>query len=290
MKEIVVISGKGGTGKTTVSAALATLAGPRAIIADCDVDAADLHLLLQPDFAVAEDFFSGETASINPEVCISCGKCAEVCRFDAIRTDDDFYTVDPLSCEGCGYCSKVCPVQAITNHPRLSGQWFISKIKTGSSMVHARLGIGADNSGKLVAKVKNEAKALADKELKEFIITDGSPGIGCPVVSSLSGAHYVVLVTEPTVSGLHDLIRVYEVVRRFRIPAGCIINKADLNPAKTDEIKQFLREAGIAHLADIPFHEAFVKAIVRGKTIPEFGDASLTKVFEIIWEQIQKKL
>ncbi len=193
MKEIVIISGKGGTGKTVITASIAALAKNK-VMADCDVDAADMHLLLKPDFAKSEDFYSGYTAKINQDECIQCGKCAEVCRFDAIPVVREKYIVDPIACEGCGYCARVCPTNAIINKSLNVGKWYISNIKTGSIMVHARLGIGADNSGKLVAKVKSEAKQLAKENNKNFIIVDGSPGIGCPVVSSLSGRIVLLLI------------------------------------------------------------------------------------------------
>ncbi|MGB9755365.1 MAG: ATP-binding protein [Desulfurella sp.] len=287
MKEIVVISGKGGTGKTSITASLAVLAGKDIVVADCDVDAADMHLLLKPDFAYVEDFYSGQLAIIHQDSCIACGKCMEVCRFDAVLFYNNSYSIDPISCEGCGYCSKVCPVDAIENLPRLSGKWFISSIKTGSKMVHARLDIGADNSGKLVAKVKNEAKALAEKENKAFIIVDGSPGIGCPVVSSLSGANFVILVVEPTVSGLHDLKRVYQVVKKFNIKAGCIINKADLNRQKTNEIKDYLNDEKIMHLCNLPYNEYFTKAMVNGMTIVEYHQGELQQIINSTWEKIK---
>jgi MinD superfamily P-loop ATPase len=283
MKEIVVISGKGGTGKTSITASFAVLGGSDVVVADCDVDAADMHLLLKPDFKFSEEFYSGEIAYIEPSKCIGCGKCAEVCRFDAISLINSQYFINPLSCEGCGYCSQVCPTSAIINKSRLSGKWFISNIKTGSKMVHARLDIGADNSGKLVAKVKNEAKKLASEKSKPFVLIDGSPGIGCPVVSSLSGANFVVLVVEPSVSGVHDLKRVYQVVKNFNIKAGCIINKANLNTEKQQEIKNFLVEENIVHLADLPYDENFTKAMVNGMTIVEYDQGELkNKLFQTL--------
>ncbi len=285
MKEIVVISGKGGTGKTSLTASFAVLGGEKITVVDCDVDAADMHLLLEPDFGQSEDFYSGEIAEIDQDMCTKCGKCADVCRFDAVLVTDGTYSVDPLSCEGCGYCARVCPVKAITNHVQNAGRWYISTIRTGTKMVHARLGIGNENSGKLVAKVKNEAKALAEREHKECILVDGSPGVGCPVVSSLSGASFVVLVTEPTVSGLHDLKRVYELVAKFKIKAGCIVNKADLNSVKNREIKDFIEREGIILLAEIPYDENFTKALSEGKTIVEF-DKSLGNIVRKAWEKI----
>lgn len=287
MKEIVVISGKGGTGKTSVTAAFAVLGGPEVVVADCDVDAADMHLLMKPDFDFSEDFYSGELAYIDQSNCIRCGKCVQVCRFDAITVTNMQYIVNPLSCEGCGYCARICPARAIVNNERLAGKWFISNIKTGSLMVHARLGIGADNSGKLVAKVKNEAKEIALEERKNFILVDGSPGIGCPVVSSLSGANFAVLVTEPSVSGLHDLKRVYELVKKFNIKAGCIINKADINLVKCAEIEQFLKEEGIVHLADLPYDENFTNAMTQGQTIVEFDNGLLKNLLTESWEKIK---
>ncbi len=286
MKEIVVISGKGGTGKTSLTASFAELAGENVAVADCDVDAADMHLLLKPDFAKSEDFYSGYTAKIIQDECIQCGKCAEVCRFNAILVVREKYVVDPIACEGCGYCARVCPTDAIEMNDAYSGKLYVSETKAGSPMVHARLGIGADNSGKLVTKVKTEAKEIAVKKNKDFIIVDGSPGIGCPVVSSLSGADFVVLVTEPSVSGFHDLKRVYELLKTFRLKAGCIINKSDLNFEITNEIKTFLEEENIIHLADLPYDESFTKAMTNGKTIVEFDNGELKEKIENIWKDI----
>ncbi len=289
MNEIIVLSGKGGTGKTSITASLAVLAGNDAVIADCDVDAANMHLLLKPDFGLVTDFYSGELAVIDQNLCTQCGKCAEICRFNAIPIIKNQYQVSKLDCEGCGYCEKVCPTNAIAMLERKSGQLYISKIKTGTTMVHAKLDIGAENSGKLVAKVKSEAKSLAKTEGKEYILVDGSPGIGCPVVSSLSGANYVVLVTEPSVSGIHDLKRVHQVIKRFRIKSGCIINKFDLNPEKTEEITSFLLEENIAHLSNIPFDTGFTHSMIEGKTIVE-SQSPLKQTIEDIWKKIKEQL
>ncbi len=287
MKEIVVISGKGGTGKTSITASFSVLGGGDLIVADCDVDAADMHLLLEPDFGKDEDFYSGELAEIDQAGCTQCGMCADVCRFDAIPVIDGKYVVDPLSCEGCGYCARVCPVKVITNHVQRVGNLYTSNIKTGTKMVHAKLGIGNENSGKLVAQVKNEAKALAEKDGKEIILVDGSPGVGCPVVSSLSGATFVVLVTEPTVSGLHDLKRVYELVKKFKIKSGCIINKADINPDQSEKIMKFLEDEGIDLVAKIPYDENFTKAMTLGKTIVEHDD-QLGGLLKNAWSKIME--
>jgi len=287
MKEIVVISGKGGTGKTSITASLAVLGGEEVVVADCDVDAADMHLLLQPDFGGEEAFFSGELAVIDPDLCSACGECFEVCRYDAVEVGDEYYLVDEISCEGCGYCARVCPDQAITNVVQEVGHWYRSRIRTGSSMVHARLKIGADNSGKLVAKVKSEARRVAAETGRQIVLVDGSPGIGCPVVSSLSGASLVVLVTEPTVSGLHDLKRVHELVKKFDIKAGCIINKADLNTDVLGQLRTFLAQEEIVTLAEIPYDEAFTAAITNGRTIVEW-DAALKEHLVSSWSVIKQ--
>lgn len=288
MKEIVVISGKGGTGKTSVTASLAVLGGKNVIVADCDVDAADMHLLMKPDFEISEEFFSGELAVIQQEDCIQCGECKNVCRFEAIDVTNGKYTVNPLSCEGCGYCARICPTHTIINVDLNVGHWYISNIRTGSKMVHAKLAIGADNSGKLVAQVKNKAKELAEQSGKEYIIVDGSPGVGCPVVSSLSGASYVVLVTEPTVSGLHDLKRVYELVKKFNLKAGCIINKFDLNNDVTRKINLFLEEEKIDKLTELPYDKVFTEAMTEELTVVEYRENKIKTELENTWNKIMK--
>ena len=287
MKEIVVISGKGGTGKTSITASLAVLAGHDVVVADCDVDAADMHILLKPKNLKSEDFYSGELAVIDQDICTQCGRCFDVCRFKAIDVVEGIHTVDDISCEGCGYCARVCPVEAITNISLNVGQWHIANTRFNQPFVHAKLGIGADNSGKLVAQVKNVAKGLAEEYDRPYIMVDGSPGVGCPVVSSLSGAHFVVLVTEPTVSGLHDLKRVFELVDKFHIKAGCIINKADLNDDKTSEIIDFLKKEEIVHLANIPYDESFTKAMTNCETIVEQEESIIKGILENVWLDIK---
>ncbi|MDP8231506.1 MAG: ATP-binding protein [Candidatus Zophobacter franzmannii] len=287
MKEIVIISGKGGTGKTSLTASFAMLAGQTAVIADCDVDAADMHLLLKPERIFEEDFYSGVAAVIDQDKCIQCGKCQEICRFNAIDNSTGQYLVSNLNCEGCGYCGHVCPVGAIEMIEQNVGKCYISKTKADNKMVHAGLKIGADNSGKLVAKVKHEAKASAEKDGKEYIIVDGSPGIGCPVVSSLSGADFVVFVTEPTVSGIHDLERVYQLVKKFQIPSGCIINKADLNEKVSKDIEKFLADNEIIHLTNLPYDESFTTAMTKGQTIVEDKTSPITASIEQCWQDLK---
>ncbi len=290
MKEIVVISGKGGTGKTSITAAFAMLVGTNAVIADCDVDASDMHLLLQPDFARSEDFYSGFKAVIDQELCSKCGKCKQVCRFDAVDKINDSYNIINLNCEGCGYCAEICPVKAIQMVEQNVGKWYISQIKSGTKMVHAKLGIGADNSGKLVAKVKKEAKNFAQESSMDFILVDGSPGIGCPVVSSLSGADYVILVTEPTLSGFHDMRRVFELVQNFHLPSGCIINKYDVNVKISKKISEFCLKNNIDHISDIPYDETFTQAMTQGKTIIESNSKTLKEIVEQSWKTILSKI
>ncbi len=286
MKEIVIISGKGGTGKTSITASFAFLAKEDIVVADCDVDAADMHLLLQPDYEKSEDFHSGVLAEIDQDKCVKCGKCAEVCRFDAVTVIDEEYFIEQMECEGCGYCYHICPTDAILMKEQNVGKCYISNTRMNNKMVHARLNIGAENSGKLVAKVKNEAKKLAEKYQKEFVLVDGSPGIGCPVISSLSGADLVVFVTEPTISAFHDLRRVYELVDQFKIQTVCILNKSDLNENISNEIQDFLRTNKIGLLSSIPYDDSFTEAMIEGKTITEFND-DIKKLLEKSWKKIK---
>jgi len=228
------------------------MAAENIVVADCDVDAADMHLLMQPDFAEEEDFYSGLLAEINQDICIRCGKCEEVCRFNGITISKGKFIVSPLDCEGCGYCARICPEKAIHMNNQLVGKCYTSKTEANNIMVHASLGFAAENSGKLVARVKQKAKLIAEESMKKMIIVDGSPGIGCPVVSSLSGANLVLYVTEPSQSGLHDLKRINQLVKKFQIPVCCIINKADINPEITDQIKAYLLEEKISYINSLP--------------------------------------
>jgi len=280
MKEVVVLSGKGGTGKTSFVGSLAALA-KNAVLADCDVDAADLRLLLQPAMREKHDFWSGQTALIDEEKCTRCGLCQEVCRFKAIAD----YQVIPISCEGCGFCAHVCPTGAITMKENMAGQYFISDTTYGT-LVHARLGIAQENSGKLVALVRQKAKELE----AEYIISDGPPGIGCPVISSLSGASLALLVTEPTLSGIHDLERVIEVCQHFNVLALVCINKYDINEDNTRQIEKYCRSQGIDIIAKIPFDKVVTEAMIRGLPVVKYSNGKVSRQINLLWQSIVERL
>ena len=286
MKELIVISGKGGTGKTSIMGAFATLAENK-ILCDADVDAADLHLLVNPSIQQQYDFKSGHTAVIHQEDCTACGRCRELCRWDAINED---FVIDPIACEGCGVCVYFCPETAIGFPENTCGEWYISKTRFGS-MVHARLGIAEENSGKLVTLVRNEARKLAEQEGVPLILTDGPPGVGCPVIAAIGGADGVLAVTEPSVSGIHDLKRVCQLAQHFNVPAMICINKFDLNLALTEDIETYARTNHIECLGRIPFDPAFTHAMVQAKTIFEY-DASSASAHAVrqIWKQIAKRM
>jgi MinD superfamily P-loop ATPase len=278
MKEIVVLSGKGGTGKTSIVGSMAVLA-ERKVLADCDVDAADLHLLLGPSVKQEQEFWSGQIAYINPDKCTQCGLCQELCRFYAIKE----FKVDVVSCEGCGFCSHICPVEAITMKENLAGHMFVSDTDYGP-MVHARLGIAQENSGKLVAQVRQQAKQIAGEQSLEYIISDGPPGIGCPVISSLSGASLALLVTEPTLSGMHDLERVLDVCRHFNVTAMVCINKYDINENNAHKIEQYCSTEGIAIAAKIPFDNLVTEALVQGVPVVKYSNGNVSREIEKLWQ------
>lgn len=282
MKQIVIISGKGGTGKTVITGALAALARNK-VMADCDVDAADLHLLLQPKIKERHDFKSGLSASLDKKSCQQCKKCLAACRFSAISTD---FVIDPIACEGCGFCSYICPVNAIKMEECLAGEWFISDTRFGL-MVHAKLGIAEENSGKLVALVRKQAKDLADKNNCDWVIIDGAPGIGCPVIASLSGIDCALVVTEPTLSGLHDASRVIEVTRHFNVKSRLVINKYDLNREMSERIEGYCLKNDIPLIGKIRFDKTVVEAMVDGKTIMEHKDSLVKEEIRKIWENLQ---
>ncbi len=285
IKQIIVISGKGGTGKTVITGAFSALARNK-VMADCDVDAADLHLLLNPVVKMRQEFRSGQTAVIDQNICDQCGKCISICRFDAIGKD---FVIDPISCEGCAFCSYVCPTGAITMNENVSGEWFISETRFGP-LVHAKLGIAEENSGKLVALVRNEAKKLAEEKKCDWVIIDGAPGIGCPVIAALSGVDCALVVTEPTLSGLHDADRVIGVARHFGVSAKILINKYDLNLDMTKEIEKYCKKNDIEVIGKIVFDKSVVEAMVEGKTIMEYENGIVKDEIVAIWEKLQEKL
>ncbi len=284
MKEVVVLSGKGGTGKTSIVGSLAAITQSK-VLADCDVDAADLHLLLQPVTQQKHEFWSGQVAFIDEEKCTQCGLCQEVCRFDAIND----FRVDSIACEGCGFCFHICPDEAIIMRENLSGHWFISETKYGH-LVHARLGIAQENSGKLVALVRQQARLLAEKQGFNYIISDGPPGIGCPVISSLSGANLALLVTEPTLSGMHDLERVLGVCHHFGVPAIVCINKYDINEDNTRQIENYCLGQGVEVAAKIPFDNVVTEALVQGLPVVEYSQGKVTQDIESLWQRISTAL
>lgn len=284
MRQLTVISGKGGTGKTTLTAAFAHLAY-NPVIADCDVDAADLHLLLAPEIKKQEPFYGGQLVHIDYGRCTQCGLCEQECRFAAIRD----LKVDPFSCEGCGVCAYICPEKAISMEERLSGYCFVSDTKEGP-MVHARLGIAAENSGKLVSMVREKAKELAEGEKKNLVIIDGPPGIGCPVIASIGGVSLVLIVTEPTLSGIHDLKRVLEVAEHFNIPAMVCINKYDINPENTRMIENYCKEKGISIAGEIPYNPAVTKAMIKGLSIIENSCDHINDEIKKTWKEIERRL
>lgn len=284
MKEVVVLSGKGGTGKTSIVGSFAALAKSKVLV-DCDVDAADLHLLLQPARREKHEFWSGQTAFIAEDRCTQCGLCQELCRFKAIKD----FRIDPISCEGCGFCSRICPTEAITMKENMAGHWFISDTKYGS-LVHAHLGVAQENSGKLVALVRQRARELAGKQGADYIVSDGPPGIGCPVISSLSGANVALLVTEPTLSGIHDLERVLGVCHHFGVPALVCINKYDINEDNTRQIEKFCLGQGVEVAARIPFDNTVTKAMVAGLPVVEYSQNGVSHQIEALWELVSKSL
>ena len=284
MKEIVVLSGKGGTGKTSIVGSFAAVARSK-VLADCDVDASDLHLLLSPQIKEESEFWSGQTAFIDKKLCTRCGTCEAVCRFEAIKG----FKVDSLSCEGCGFCSHVCPEDCIKMKETMAGRWFVSETRYGP-LVHARLGIAEENSGKLVAVVRQNARLIAEREGLEYVISDGPPGIGCPVISSLSGARLALLVTEPTLSGIHDLERVMGVCRHFGVPAWVCINKYDLNEDNTCDIESFCLGQGVAVVSKIPLDNVVTEALIQGQPVVEYSDGEVAKRIATMWQSVTRAL
>ncbi len=282
LRELVIVSGKGGTGKTSITAAFATLS-ENSVLCDADVDAADLHLLMQPTVQQSTDFLGGCLAEIRRDDCVECGRCRELCRFKAISEE---YVVDPISCEGCGVCVDLCPEKAIDFPVQKCGEWFVSDTRFGP-MVHARLGIAEENSGKLVCLVRQETRKLAEAKGREFILTDGPPGIGCPVIAAIGGATALAIIAEPTVSGLHDMQRVADLAAHFKVPGLLCINKYDLNLEMTKRVEAFATERNMQLVGRIPFDPVFTRAMIQGKNVleQEPGSKAATAVRDV-WEKI----
>jgi MinD superfamily P-loop ATPase len=286
MKELVVISGKGGTGKTSLMAAFSFLARKK-VLCDADVDAADLHLIMVPEVIHRNEFRAGKTAEIHKDRCSECNLCRELCRWNAISVD---YEVDPISCEGCGVCVHFCPEKAIAFPENICGEWFISDSRFGP-MVHARLNIAEENSGKLVSLVRREARRIAEARDLDLIITDGPPGVGCPVIASIGGASAVFIVTEPTVSGIHDMDRVAQLADHFKIPAMIGINKFDLNVELTREIEKYAKEKGLPCMGRIPFDPIFTEAMIQAQTVFEYnGQSKVGEAIRGIWQRLTEEL
>ena len=290
-KELVVISGKGGTGKTSIVASFAALA-KNAVLADCDVDAADLHLVLEPETIKREKFSGGSRARIKSGHCTACGKCEEICRFDAIYFDgpgngkvDKTYRIDPIGCEGCGVCAWFCTDKAIEFGPVVNGEWFISETRCGP-MVHAKLGVAEENSGKLVSLVRTHAKKIAEDRRSDLVLIDGSPGIGCPVIASITGADLVLVVTEPTLSGLHDLQRVADLTKHFGIATLVCINKWDLNKDVASQIEAYGRRRGLKLAGRVRYDRAVTEAQIKKLSVVEYSRNGIASDIRGLWANI----
>ena len=284
MKQVTVLSGKGGTGKTTLVGAFSVFAQKK-VIADCDVDAADLFLILEPMVIDRGDFSGGRKPRVEEDKCTQCGICTRLCRFQAIKDGQ----LDVLECEGCGLCALSCPEKAISMEDAFSGEWFISQTRNGP-MVHARLGIGEENSGKLVAHVRKLAQTVAEEKGLELVIIDGPPGIGCPVLSSLAGVDFALIVTEPTAAGIHDLERLVKLAQHFNIPSLVCINKYDINTAKTLQIEEYCRQEDLKLVGKIPFDVAVIKAMVENKTVMEYSCPGVQDAIRDVWQVVEDAL
>ena len=295
MKKLVVISGKGGTGKTSIVASFAALA-KRKVLADCDVDAADLHLVLEPEVQHTEDFSGGKRAEIITDECVGCGACYEACRFGAVKRVADLdevvslsFKIDPISCEGCGVCVRACPVDAIAFEPAINGQWYSSNTRHGP-MVHAKLGIAEENSGKLVSAVRDHAKKIAEQQDLDLIIIDGPPGIGCPVIASLADTDLVLVVTEPTLSGRHDLERVAQLTKHFGIEMLLCVNKWDLNKDMTSQIEAMADEIGVKAAGRVRYDNSVTKAQIQKLSVVEYSDNGIATDINNLWTRVSDTL
>lgn len=289
MKQLVIISGKGGTGKTVLSAALADLA-ENIVIADCDVDASNLHFFLNPDIQETHTFFGNKKARIIPDNCTQCGRCIEVCRFDALHaTTSGIPSLDRISCEGCAVCSHVCPSDAIVMEPAPVGEWFLSRTAYGP-FIHAKLGIAEENSGKLVSQVREKAKEIAEDQMRDLVIIDGPPGIGCPVIASLAGAHLALVVAEPTPSGIQDMERVLKTADHFKITTACCINKYDINSSLSSKIEDWCAQNAIPIVGRIPYDTQVIAAVIKGIPPPSYLNNNTAEAFMSVWEETKKLL
>ena len=286
MKQITIVSGKGGTGKTSITSAFASIAKNK-ILVDCDVDAADLFLTTQPTVIESHEYEGGKIAVIDPEVCTNCGICEELCRFDAISVVDGQTTISEFSCDGCKLCEIACPVDAITLEENMDSRWYKSETRFGP-MIHAKLGIGEDNSGKLVTVIRDVAAKIAKEQEYNTVLIDGPPGIGCPVISTLTGVDIALMVTEPTLSGMHDLNRLIELAKGFKLKSYVLINKFDLNTDISDEIDVLCQENGLEVLAKVPFNRDFVDAMVNQQTVVEYAPKSdLSITLKEVWRRLE---
>jgi len=289
MKELTIISGKGGTGKTTVTAAFATLAKNK-VLSDCDVDAADLHLILTPQELSGNDFVGGRAPQINYEKCSKCGECFRLCRYDAISfTEESGPIINEFACDCCALCAWACPEKAISMVDTVNGRWFISATRIGK-MVHARLGIGEDNSGKLVSLVRRQSKLIAEADKLDLIINDGPPGIGCPVTAAITGVDLVLIVTEPTLSGIHDMERVHGLCRHFDIPALICVNRYDLNLINTQKIRDYCSEHNLGLVGEIPLDPVVNQAQVARRSVVEYECGLVSQIVREMWEKVKTKL
>jgi MinD superfamily P-loop ATPase len=289
MKELTIISGKGGTGKTTLTAAFCGIP-EKVIVSDCDVEASDLHLLLHPQVKERSSFSNGFIAEIQQQHCTRCGICADACAFGAINRINSLYSVDPIDCEGCGLCYRICPEEAVKFEEEFNSRWFVSAIANGQ-MVHATMGAGEENSGKLVAQLRKKAREIAEEYDFDLILNDGPPGIGCPVISSVTGTDGLLIITEPTLSGKHDLLRVLELSSQFSLKPMVLINKYDLNPGISNEIEAFAEEHGVFLAGKIPFEEKIVEAMEEEKTLTEYlPEHPVSLIIEEIWGNVRQKL
>ena len=295
MRELIVISGKGGTGKTSIAGALATLA-KGAILVDCDVDAADLHLILDHSVIKEIDFIGGKQASIDEQRCTNCGVCVDYCRFDAIKysidqqnKDNKRYWIDKFACDGCGVCVRHCPENAIDFNEVISGKWYLSETQN-SVFLHAQLGIAQANSGKLVSLLRQEARLEAEKHKSDLIIVDGPPGIGCPVIASITGASYILIVTEPSISALQDMERLVQLTYHFKVPIGICINKFDINLDISKKIERFALNKNIKILGKIPYDLTVTEAQLAGTTIVNHKPEKLSKEISELWGNLEEEM